>query len=188
VQCQRISKKFGAIGRCCLWVPNWSSTSGDLVIFVDQSAEPVVTSDAKVGLGRGRWGWPKWCCVLQGAVGAVLVEMRRVLGQDVFEVAPVGDQYSVEQLAVDGGDPSFGDRVRLGARTGVRRMRMPSLATTASKASVNWLWRSRINKPEPSDTVAEVYQLITGLLSDPRSAGMCRDPQGEGPGGWHAPR
>jgi hypothetical protein len=34
--------------------------------------------------------------VLQGAVGAVLVEMRGVLGQCVFEVVPVEDQYSVE--------------------------------------------------------------------------------------------
>jgi hypothetical protein len=39
--------------------------------------------------------------VLQGAVGTVLVEMRRVLGQDVFKMAPVKDQYSVEQLAAD---------------------------------------------------------------------------------------
>jgi hypothetical protein len=29
----------------------------------------------------------------------------------VFEVAAVDDQYSVEQLAADGADPSFGDRV-----------------------------------------------------------------------------
>jgi hypothetical protein len=66
---------------------------------VDQPAEPVATSEAKVVLGRGRWEWSERCCVLQGAVRAVLVEMRRVLGQDVFEVAPVEDQYSVEQLA-----------------------------------------------------------------------------------------
>jgi hypothetical protein len=80
-------------------VPHWSSTSCDLGIFVDQSAKLVVTSDVKVGLGRGRWQWSEWCCVLQGAVGAVLVEMRHVFGQDVFEVALVEDQYSIEQLA-----------------------------------------------------------------------------------------
>jgi hypothetical protein len=61
--------------------------------------------------GRGRWEWPEWCCVLRGTVGAVFVEVRRVLGQDVFEVAPVEDQYLVEQLAAEGADPSFGDRV-----------------------------------------------------------------------------
>jgi hypothetical protein len=33
-----------------LWVPNWSSTSCDLGIFVDQPAESVAASEAKVGL------------------------------------------------------------------------------------------------------------------------------------------
>jgi hypothetical protein len=38
--------------------------------------------------------------VLQGAVGAGGAgEMRRVLGQDVFEVTLVEDQYSVEQFS-----------------------------------------------------------------------------------------
>ncbi|MDQ3765278.1 MAG: hypothetical protein M3460_28485, partial [Actinomycetota bacterium] len=37
-----------------LWVPNESSTSGDLGIFVYQTTESVATSEAKVGLrGRG---------------------------------------------------------------------------------------------------------------------------------------
>jgi hypothetical protein len=39
-------------------------------------------------------------CLVQCSVGAVVVEMHRVLGQYVFEMAPVEDQqYSVEQLA-----------------------------------------------------------------------------------------
>jgi hypothetical protein len=29
-----------------LWVPNWSSTLCDLGMFVDQSPEPIATSDA----------------------------------------------------------------------------------------------------------------------------------------------
>jgi hypothetical protein len=33
-----------------LWVPNWSSVSCDLGIFVDQPAESVATLEAKVGL------------------------------------------------------------------------------------------------------------------------------------------
>jgi hypothetical protein len=37
------------LDECVLWVPNWSSTSGDLGVFVDQSAEPVAASDVKVG-------------------------------------------------------------------------------------------------------------------------------------------
>ncbi len=33
-----------------VWVPNWSSMSCDLGTFMDQPAEPVATSKAKVGL------------------------------------------------------------------------------------------------------------------------------------------
>jgi hypothetical protein len=62
----------------------------------------------------------------------------------LFEVWAVHDQYSIEQFAADGADPSFSDRVRSGARTGVRRMRMSSLANTESTVSVNLLSRSRI--------------------------------------------
>ena len=32
-----------------LWVPNWSSTSCDPGVFVDQAAEPIAASDAKLG-------------------------------------------------------------------------------------------------------------------------------------------
>ncbi|MCA1600745.1 MAG: hypothetical protein LC776_03530 [Acidobacteria bacterium] len=32
-----------------VWVPNWSSASCDLGVFVDQPAEPVVTLEATVG-------------------------------------------------------------------------------------------------------------------------------------------
>jgi len=42
-------------------------------------------------------------------------------------------------------DPSFGDPVRLGCPHRVPRIRMPSLANTASKTLVNLLSRSRIN-------------------------------------------
>ena len=48
---------------------------------------------------------------MQGAVGSVVIEMRRVLGQYVFEMAPVDDQHPVEQFTAHGADPSFGDCV-----------------------------------------------------------------------------
>ena len=41
----------------------WSSTSCDLGIFVDQPAEPVAASEAKVALGREQWEWSEWCGV-----------------------------------------------------------------------------------------------------------------------------
>src|SRR5918998_4348383 len=119
-------------------------TSCDLAIFVDQPTEPVATLEAKLGRCRGGWGWPEWCCLVQCAVGAMAVEMRHVLGEHSLEVAAVEDQYPVQQFSPDGADPSFGDRVPRGARTGVRRMRMPLLVKTASKTPVNLLSRSRI--------------------------------------------
>jgi hypothetical protein len=42
----------------CLWVPNWSSTSCDLGVFVYQSTEPIASSDARLGRRRrGGIGW-----------------------------------------------------------------------------------------------------------------------------------
>ena len=74
----------------------------------------------------------------------MIVEVRHILGQHCLEVAAVEDQHPVQQFAADGADPSFGDGVGRGARTGVRRMRMSSLANTASKTAVNLASRSRI--------------------------------------------
>jgi hypothetical protein len=82
-------------------VPNWSSMSCDLGIFVispsSRSRRRRRRSGCDEGGGSSLSGAA--CCVLQGAVGAVLVEMRCVLGQYVFEVASVDDQYLVEQLS-----------------------------------------------------------------------------------------
>jgi hypothetical protein len=63
----------------------------------------------------------------------------------------------------------------LGARTGVRRMRMSSLANTASNMSVNLLSRSRIKNVKPRQTVAEVHQEIARLLSNPGTGGVRGD-------------
>jgi hypothetical protein len=48
---------------------------------------------------------------MQCAVWAMVVEMGHILGQHCREMAAVDDEYPVEQLAADGADPSFGDRV-----------------------------------------------------------------------------
>jgi hypothetical protein len=115
--------------------------------------------------------------VLQGAVGAVLVEMCRVLGQDVFEMAPVEDQYrsssSRRRVPIHRSAIAFAR----GARTGVRRMRMPSLVNTASKTSVNLASRSRIKNWKSRHALAEVHQQIPCLLSNPGSARVRGDSQ-----------
>ena len=41
--------------RMTLWVPNRSSMSSNLGVFVDQSADPVPASEAKTG-GDATWG------------------------------------------------------------------------------------------------------------------------------------
>jgi hypothetical protein len=57
-----------------------------------------------------------------------------------------------------------------GARTGVRRMRIPSLANTASKMPVNLLSRSRINNVNWAAPVAQLHQQDPGLLGNPGTA------------------
>jgi hypothetical protein len=74
----------------------------------------------------------------------MVVEVRHVLGQHCREMAAADNQHPVQQFAADSSDPPFADRVRPGARTGVRRMRIPPLANTASKMPVNLPSWSRI--------------------------------------------
>jgi hypothetical protein len=56
-----------------VWVPNWSSPSRDLGIFVDQPAEPVEASQMRIRLWRRRGKGLEWCCLVQCAVGAMVV-------------------------------------------------------------------------------------------------------------------
>ncbi|MCA1835363.1 MAG: hypothetical protein LC721_03085 [Actinobacteria bacterium] len=67
--------------RAGLWVPNWSSTSCDLGIFVDQSTEPIVTSDVRLGGRRRGWERLERRCLVECSVRSVGVEVRHVLGQ-----------------------------------------------------------------------------------------------------------
>ena len=45
---QRLYMLF-VVEHATLWVPNWSSMSCDLGVFVDQPAEPIATSETKLG-------------------------------------------------------------------------------------------------------------------------------------------
>jgi hypothetical protein len=49
--------------------------------------------------------------LLEGAVRAVVVKVRHVLGQHCREMPVVEDQDPVQQFTADGADPSFGDGV-----------------------------------------------------------------------------
>ena len=72
-------------------MPNWSSTSCDLGIFVDQSAGPIVASHVKLGSGCRRWERLQRRCLVQGSVRAVGVDVRHVLGQHRLKLALVED-------------------------------------------------------------------------------------------------
>jgi hypothetical protein len=72
------------------------------------------------------------------------VVVVRVLAENGGGVPLVDDEDSVEELAADGADEPFGDRVGRGGRTGVRMMRMSVAVKTASNAAVNLASRSRM--------------------------------------------
>jgi hypothetical protein len=72
---------------------------------------------------------------------ALAVRVREVLADDVGEVALVSDQDPVEAFATGRADEPLGKAFA----TGVRIVRIPSLAKTVSKASVNFESRSRVS-------------------------------------------
>jgi hypothetical protein len=124
---------------------------------------------------RCRWEWSEGCCLIQCAVGPMVVEMRHVLGQHALEVAAVDDQHPVGQLTADGADSAFGDRVRL--RCSHRCA--PDADAFAGGDGVDCVGELGVAIPDQeralSRAVAEVHQEVACLLSDPSSVGVRRD-------------
>lgn len=85
-------------------------TSCDLLIFMDQSAEPITTPNpSRAGHAAGYQdliGRP----LVQGAMG---VEVIDILGQHLLQVTLVHDEYPIRTLATHTAYPSLSDRVRL---------------------------------------------------------------------------
>ncbi|MDT7710339.1 MAG: hypothetical protein QOG20_5946 [Pseudonocardiales bacterium] len=97
-----------------MWVPETRHMSCDVLVFVKESAEPVVSSDvAGVGVGLAMFGERrKRSGLCQCAVRTMVVEVVLVLGRDRGHVVLVGDEDRVEEFAADAADESFGGRVR----------------------------------------------------------------------------
>ena len=116
--------------------------SGGEFVFVDESAESVAAADGSAGRSHRCWaaGWGE----IETAVRSCLVVVVDVLGEGPFEVTSGDHEEMVETVSAHGAHPSFGERVGLGARTGVRMTVTPIDATTASKLAVNFVSRSRI--------------------------------------------
>ena len=94
-----------------LCVPETLHSSRDLLILVEQSAEPVAPLDgirvARCPLGE----WSEGSGLAEGAVRPVAVVMLFVLAQHRCGVPLVGDEDAVEEFATDGADEALGDRV-----------------------------------------------------------------------------
>lgn len=97
----------------------------------------------------------------------MVIEMRYVLGQHALEMAVVEDQYSVQQLAAYGADPSFGDRVRPGRSHGCAQ----DADGLAGEHGVEHAGELAVAIPdqecELSRVIAEVHQEVPRLLGDP---------------------
>ena len=85
--------------------------SCDVLIFVEEAADAVVSLDlADVGR-RGLREWPCGSGLPQAAVRAVMVVVALELAQHGCGVSLVDDQKAVEEFAADGADEAFRDGV-----------------------------------------------------------------------------
>ena len=93
-----------------------------------RTREPATTSQEGVGFRRSKVDAP---------VGPGPVVVLGVRVQYTMQMTPAEDQHVVEALASNGANPTFRERVALGARTGVVTTLRPSVRKTSSKAPEN---------------------------------------------------
>src|SRR5260370_18501281 len=84
----------------------------DLVIFVDQAAEPVPPQDPDIRVRSGRMITPGGRALAERPVRAMNVIVLDVLTQNQPQVPLAGDQHPVQALAPAAGNPPLRDRVR----------------------------------------------------------------------------
>jgi hypothetical protein len=78
--------------------------SCDVLIFVEEAADAVVSVDL-ADVGRRAVGeWPCGSCLAQAAVRSVIVVVALELAEDRCGVSLVDDQKAVEEFAADGAD------------------------------------------------------------------------------------
>jgi len=135
----------------------------DLLMFVEQSAEAVAPSDT-FRVARSRLGeWPEGSGLAERPVWPVAVVVLGVRRQHGCGVSLVGDEDAVEELAADGADEAFGNRVGPrrrhrclddadvgGGEDGVERGAEPGVAVPDEE-------------PESSAGVLEVHEQVAGL-------------------------
>jgi hypothetical protein len=158
-----------------LWVLETLHASCDLLILMDQSAEPVASSNA-VDLGSGVVGEGSLGSGLaEGAVWPVTVVMAFVVAQHGSGVLLVDDQDAVEEFATDGADEAFGDRV--GPRCPHRSLDDPDVDGGEDRVEGGGELGVAVadQEPEASTGVVEVHAEVAGLLGQPGAGGVGGD-------------
>jgi len=87
-------------------------TARDLRILVEETAQPVASSDADVVVGRHDGDPAVGWSLAEGPVRPVGVVVIDVFAEGVVEMPPAGDEDPVSALAPGAGDPPSADRVR----------------------------------------------------------------------------
>src|SRR4051812_29239292 len=105
----------------------------------------------------------------------MVVIVRYVLGQHCREMAAVDDQYPVEKFAADSGDPSFGDRVRLGSPHWCAQDANALAGEHGIKSTGELAVAVPNQKPKLGCAVAEVHQKVARLLGNPGTIGVGSD-------------
>ena len=102
--------------------------------------------------GAHLWVVSEWRSLIEGAVRPVGVVVVDVVGDESFELVLVPDDGAVEEFAAQGPDPAFRERVRDRRPDRVLqilRILWPSVRKISSKASMNWMPRSRTSALAP---------------------------------------
>jgi hypothetical protein len=114
---------------------------------------------------------------------AVFVVVGDVLGQDSFEVSTTEDQYSVQTFTPDGADEALGEGVGPGCpdrgADDPDVLRPKDLIETRSELGVS-VPDQELDRMSP---VSQHHAQVAGLLDNPRSSRVSRDPRHVHPAG-----
>jgi len=154
------------------------------VIFVDQTTDTSLFSDAVLveinWLGQG---FQRRGCA-QSAVGAVLIVVGLVLGEDLSQVGLVPDEGAVQEFAAASADPAFGDGVHPWRLDIAEHGPDPGVGENGVKSGGEVGAAVADHELDPAGLVADVHDQVAGLLGGPFPGGVHGDAEdADAPGG-----
>jgi hypothetical protein len=157
--------------------PESRLTSGDLLILVEQSAEPVAPLDGVCDACCPLGEWSEGSGLPEGAVWPVVVVVLGVMGQHGCGMPLVDDQEAVEEFAADCPDKAFGGRIR--PRCTHRRLDDPDVdgGEDGVERGGELVVSVSDEEPEAAVGVIEVHEQIAGDLGEPGAGRMGGDAQ-----------